>query len=273
MFFIEFKANFDADREFEEDDDLSNSGISTVNSTKVKHHTNKEHHDDMKILLEHVKVLKNENTKLIQEVLESHKSLQSLLKNNDTLEFGEIIRSLVQQLTNFTRTFERSISFGYHSDDQQYQVTSLSDISPSPDEIDNKASNVNSKKLNIPLFKNPQLKSPLRQCHDMRLNDWMTRNGFDDEARSSVDAADFTYEDILYVADKDDIRRIGLRVGTSVRLWKLIYTHRKKFGTYQAEVKGDQLQNGFSNDANSYDSNSTTTTTSSYDSCNSNGGD
>jgi hypothetical protein len=190
--------------------------------------------------------------------------------------FGEILRGLVQQLSNFTRTFERSISFGYHSDDQLCQNSSLSENSPSPDEIDNKAgasSNVNSKKLNIPLFKNPQLKSPLRQCHDMRLNDWLTRNGFDEEARNAVDAADFTYEDLLYVADKDDIRRIGLRVGTSVRLWKMIVGHRKKFGTYQAEVKGDQL-NGFSNDANSYDSNSsTTTTTGSYDSCNSNSGD
>lgn len=232
----------------------------------------------MKILLEHVKLLKSENTKLIQEVLESHKSLHSLLKNNDTLVFGEALRDLIQKLSNFTRTFERSISFGYHSDDQLHLNSSLSETSPSPDEIDNKAltaSNVNSKKLNIPLFKNPQLKSPLRQCHDMRLNDWLNRNGFDEEARSGVDAADFTYEDLLYVADKDDIRRIGLRVGTGVRLWKLIIIHREKYGTYQAEVKGDQLQNGFSNDANSYDSNSstTTTTTSSYDSCNSNSGD
>lgn len=99
----------------------------------------------------------------------------------------------------------------------------------------------------------------------------MIKNGFDEEARNCVDAADFTYEDLLYVADRDDIRRIGLRVGTSVRLWKLIIAHRKKFGTYQAEVKGDQLQNGFAFDPVSYDSNSSTTTTtsSSYESCNS----
>lgn len=187
------------------------------------------------------------------------------------------MRSLTHHLSNFTRQFERSISFGYHSDDQLCRNSSLSETSPSPDEIDsnNKAvSNVNSKKLTIPLFKNPQLKSPLRQCHDVRLTDWMSRNGFDEESKNTVDAADFTYEDLLYVADKDDIRRIGLRVGTGVRLWKLISAHRKKFGTYQAEVKGDQLLNGFTNDANSYDSNSsTTTTTSSYDSCNSNSGD
>lgn len=275
--FLEFKANFDADRDFEEDDDLSNSGISTVNSTKVKHHANKEHHEEIKILLEHVKLLKNENSKLIHEIFESHKSLQSLLKNNDIEAFAEAMRSLTHHLSTFTRQFERSISYGYHSDDQLCRNPSLYEASPSPDEIDNKAlNNVNSKKLNIPLFKNPQLKSPLRQCHDVRLNDWMLRNGFDEEARNIVDAADFTYEDLLFVADKDDIGRIGLRVGTCVRLWKMISAHRKKFGTYQAEVKGDQLLNGFTNDANSYDSNSsttTTTTTSSYDSCNSNSGD
>lgn len=200
-----------------------------------------------------------------------------MLKSNETSVFADVLKNLVQQLTNFTRTFERSISYGYHSDDQLYRHASPSDTSPSPDEIDKAvpSSNVNSKKLTIPLFKNPQLKSPLRQCHDVRLNEWMTRNGFDDEARSAVDAADFTYEDLLFVADRDDVRRIGLRVGTSVRLWKLIVAHRKKFGTYQAEMKSDQLLNGFTNDVNSYDSNSstTTTTTSSYDSCNSNGGD
>lgn len=233
----------------------------------------------MKILLEHVKILKDENTKLIHELLESQKNFQSFLKNGDTNVLEDVFKSLVHQLTNFTRTFERSISFGYHSDDQLYRHSSP--IETSPDEIDcnNKkavpVSNVNSKKLSIPLFKNPQLKSPLRQCHDIRLNDWMARHGFDEDAKSSIDAADFTYDDLLYATDKDDIRRIGLRVGTMVRLWKLITDHRNKFGTYQAEIKGDQLSNGFTNDANSYDSNSstTTTTTSSYDSCNSNNGD
>lgn len=220
----------------------------------------------MKILLEQVKILKSENTKLIQEVLESHKSFNNYLKNSDT---NDVLKNLVHQLSSFTRNFERSLSYGYHSDDQLNlnHKTSLSENSLTPDEVP--ISNVNSKKLSIPLFKNPQLKSPLRQCHDMRLSDWLSRNGFDEVDRHAIDIADFTYEDLLYATDKDDIWRIGLRVGTSVRMWKLIQAHRKKFGTYQAEMRGEQLLNGFSNEIssnnNSYDSNSS----SSYETCNS----
>lgn len=224
-----------------------------------------------------MKLLKSENTKLVQEVLESHKNFQSFLKTNDTAVISDVLKSLVNQLSNFTRNFERSISFGYHSDDQLHRKSSFSETTPSPDEIDRGPfpnNHVNSKKLQVPspLFKNPQLKSPLRQCHDTRLNEWLIRNGFDEEARNAIDMADFTYEDMLYVADKDDFWRIGLRVGTSVRLWKLVLAHRKKFGNYQAEMRGEQFQNGFSNEpgSNSYDSNSSTTTSScSYDTCNS----
>ena len=226
----------------------------------------------MKILLEQVKILKSENSKLIQEVLESHKSFSNYLKNSDTTVISDVLKNLIQQLSSFTRSFERSISYGYHSDDQLNHKTSPpSENSPSPDELDKalSSSNVNSKKLSIPLFKNPQLKSPLRQCHDMRLSDWLARNGFDEDSKHAIDIADFTYEDLLYTTDKDDIWRIGLRVGTSVRMWKLIQTHRKKFGTYQAEMRGEQLLNGFSNEIlsnnNSYDS----TSSSSYETCNS----
>lgn len=274
------KANFDSGFDEDEVDELSNSGVSTVNSAKIKHHTAKDHYD-IKLLLEQVKVLKSENSKLIQEVLDSHKSFNNYLKSNDTTTVSDVLKNLVQQLSNISRNFERSISYGYHSDDHLNK--SLSDAtSPSPDEIDkgipiNNVSTVNSKKLNIPvppLFRNPQLKSPLRQCHDMRLNEWLGRNGFDDEAKHAIDIADFTYEDLLYFTDKDDILRLGLRAGTGVRLWKLILAHRKRFGTYQSEIRGEQFSNGFSNEIgsnnNSYDSTSSTTTSnSSYETCNS----
>jgi hypothetical protein len=210
----------------DEEDDLSNSGVSTVNSTKTKHHNEKSNYEN-KVLLEQLKILKIENSKLINELLESHKSLQSILKANDG---GiEVLKSLLQKLTNFTCSFERSTSFGYFSDDQNRRSSlSIDTTSPSPDDNHEKSSamitnnnsssscnNINSnniKKLNIPpLFKNPQLKSPFRQCHDMKLMDWLLRNNFDEESRTLVANADFTYEDLIFIADKDDIRRIGLR--------------------------------------------------------------
>lgn len=228
-----------------------------------------------------MKVLKSENSKLIQEVLDSQKNFNSYLKNHDTSIISDVLKNLIHQLSNFSRNFERSISHGYHSDDHlshhhnHHYKSSPIESSPSPDDENDKVPSIsnnlsiNVKKLNIPpVFKNPQLKSPLRQCHDVRLHEWLSRNGFDEETKNIIDIADFTYEDLLYITDKDDIWRIGLRVGTSVRLWKSIQAHRKRYGTYQAELRGEQLSNGFSNDLasnNSYDSNSS----SSYDTCNS----
>lgn len=192
----------------EDDDELSNSGVSTVNSTKVKHHSGKEH-DDGKFLMDQVKMLKIENAKLLNELIESQKNFQCLVKSipHDQGMFSEALRNLTQQLSSFTRNFERSVSFGYFSDDQNRKSSLSNDASPSFEE------SPPGKKLSIPLFKNPQLKSPFnaRQIHDARLTDWLVRHGFDEESRMSVSSGDFAYEDFMYESDKDDIRRIGLR--------------------------------------------------------------
>lgn len=203
------------DREFgdgdeDEVDELSNSGVSTVNSTKMKHHSIKDNYD-RKILLEQVKLLKNENSKLVNELLESHKNLHSYLKSS---ECGmDALKNILQQFTSFTRSFERTVSYGYFSDDQNNRKSSIStETSPTPDEnSDRSITNVNSKKINAPLFKNPTLKTPFRQSNDIKLMEWLSRNNFDDECKHLVALADFTYEDFIYFSDKDDIRRIGLR--------------------------------------------------------------
>lgn len=192
----------------DEADELSNSGVSTVNSTKVKHHSGKEH-EEGKFLMDQVKLLKVENAKLLNELLESQKNVQSIIKAipQDQAVFSEALRNLTHQLAAFTRSFERSVSMGYFSDDQIRKTPVSTDASPSCDE------SLPGKKLTMPLFKNPQLKSPFnaRQSQDARLIDWLVRNGFDGESLNSVTNADFTYEDFIYESDKDDIRRIGLR--------------------------------------------------------------
>lgn len=195
-------------QEADEDDvdELSNS-VSTVDSSKAKNHAGM---NEAKILMDQVHSLKEENSKLLNELLESQKSLQSVLKAQ-TQEHGvltDVLKNFMQLMSKYTRTTERHNSVGYCSDDQ-YRKSCES--SPVYDETDKSQGSVNSKKNNIPLFKNPQLKSPLRQCHDIKLSDWLIRYGFDEESRQMVSNADFTYEDFIYETDKDDIRRIGLR--------------------------------------------------------------
>lgn len=199
---------------FEEDeaeaDELSNSGVSTVNSTKIKHHPGKE---EGRFLMDQVKLLKIENSKLLNELLESQKNFQNIVKSipQDHGMFSEALRNLTVQLSSFTRSFERTVSLGYFSDDQNRKTSLSNDGSPMLDDSPSGHSPV--KRLSIPLFKNPQLKSPFnaRQSQDPRLIEWISRHGFDDESKSFIANADFTYEDFIYESDKDDIRRIGLR--------------------------------------------------------------
>jgi len=247
--------------------------VSTVNSTKVKHHSGKEH-EEGKFLMDQVKLLKIENAKLLNELLESQKNVQSIIKAipQDQALFSEALRNLTHQLAAFTRSFERSVSVGYFSDDQIRKTPVSTDASPSLEE------SLPGKKLTMPLFKNPQLKSPFnaRQSQDARLIEWLARNGFDGESLNLVANADFTYEDFIYESDKDDIRRIGLRTGTEVRLWRIIQSHRAKYKNYNTEQQqsNNPVTNGFTCSAheqicNSYDSTSSATNSNSsnYDSC------
>lgn len=187
----------------DDDEESCNSNVSTVNSTKIKDHLGKDH--DGKFLMNQVKMLKVENAKLLNELFESQRNFQSLVKSIPSEQgiFSEALRNLTQQLSSFTRNFERSISFGYFSDDNR---KSSNEATPSFDDSP-------SKKLSIPLFKNPQLKSPYsaRHSHDIRLTEWLIKHGFDEESRTFMTIADFSYEDFVYESDKDDIRRIGLR--------------------------------------------------------------
>lgn len=199
----------DGPDEEDEADELSNSGVSTVNSTKVKHLSSKEHEESKLLLMDQVRLLRIENSKLLNELIESQRNFQSIVKAipQEQGMFSDALKNLAQQLSTFTRSFERSISLGYISDDQTRKTSTSYEGSPSLDE------SPTGKKLSIPLFKNPQLKSPFnaRHCNDARVIEWLVRHSFDEESRSAVASADFTYEDFIYESDKDDVRRIGLR--------------------------------------------------------------
>lgn len=190
----------------DEGDELSNSGVSTVNSTKIKHLTGKDS-GDKKFLMEQLKSMKLENSKLLNELIESQKSFHSLVKSipQDHEVFADILRNLTSHMTNFTKNIERSISHGYFSDDQSKKSSNSLD---SPEDVPQ-----SNRKNSTPLFKNPQLKSPhgARQMFDPKLTEWLCRHGIDEESRQTIGFADFTYEDLMYESDKDDVRRIGLK--------------------------------------------------------------
>lgn len=115
---VEFGANLagqdrlDAAGDDEEDnEEMSTSGVSTVNSTKIK-----PINSDTKHLNEEFSKLNVQNVHLMQNLLESHKLYQALLKS--TIEEQrlnlDVLRNFSAQLTNATVLYERSISQGYN---------------------------------------------------------------------------------------------------------------------------------------------------------------
>lgn len=92
-----------------EEEEMSTSGVSTVNSTKMK-----PANADTKYLNEEFSKLKVQNVHLMQNLLESHKLYQALLKS--TIEEQrlnlDLLRNFTAQITNATVLYERSISQG-----------------------------------------------------------------------------------------------------------------------------------------------------------------
>lgn len=94
----------------DDNEEMSTSGVSTVNSTKIKPVTN-----DNKYISDEISKIKLQNCRLMQDLLESHKLYQALLKS--TIEEQRLnlnlLRNFTTQLTNVATLYERSISQGY----------------------------------------------------------------------------------------------------------------------------------------------------------------
>lgn len=94
----------------EEEETMSTSGISTVNSTKQK--TKKAEH---KYINEQITGLKVENVQLLQDLLDSQRIYQNLLKSTiDEQNLNlEMLRNFTQQLSGLSLLYDRSMSQGY----------------------------------------------------------------------------------------------------------------------------------------------------------------
>lgn len=95
----------------EEAEEMSTSGVSTVNSAKVKMTPKKS---ENKYVSEQIAGLKMENVRLLQDLLESHKMYQMLLKS--TIEEQnlnlDMLRSFTSQISTVQHIYQRSVSQG-----------------------------------------------------------------------------------------------------------------------------------------------------------------
>lgn len=94
--------------EEDETEEISTS-VSTVNSTKIQPKSS-----DMKYLTQEMTSLRMENSRILQEIIESQKSYQNLLKS--TIEEQnlnlEMLKNFNSQLSAVTNIYERSFSQG-----------------------------------------------------------------------------------------------------------------------------------------------------------------
>lgn len=93
---------------------MSTSGVSTVNSIKIKVKPKKL---ENKYISDEVAALRVENVRLLQDLLESYKMHQILLKStieeqNLNLQMLQNFTSQLSQLSSVSRVYERSISTG-----------------------------------------------------------------------------------------------------------------------------------------------------------------
>lgn len=94
----------------EETEEMSTSGVSTVNSTNAKPRKKSE----SKYISDELVGLKVDNVRLLQDLLESHKMYQMLLKS--TIEEQhlnlDVLRNFTSQISTASHIYERSISQG-----------------------------------------------------------------------------------------------------------------------------------------------------------------
>ncbi|XP_055699496.1 mitogen-activated protein kinase kinase kinase 15 isoform X3 [Phlebotomus papatasi] len=219
-------------------EDMSTSGASTVNSTKMKP---SKMSGDKKFLIEEYNQMKAENMRLMHGLIESQKAFQAFLKSATEEHHVnlEVMKNFMGQLNSTISLFERSTSQGYSSDisENGRQIKVTTDDPPTPNDTDCKRlthrsclhnkndysrsiSTMSNRRIN---FSNSVVDAPKM---DSRLNDWLVSNNIDQQSRNIIHGEEFAYEDFVFGLQKDDLRRLGLRIGVEVKIWSALMNHR-----------------------------------------------
>uniref|UniRef100_A0A1L8DKG4 mitogen-activated protein kinase kinase kinase n=1 Tax=Nyssomyia neivai TaxID=330878 RepID=A0A1L8DKG4_9DIPT len=278
-------------------EDMSTSGASTVNSTKCKP---SKISVDKKFITDEYNQLKAENVRLMHELIESQKTYQAFLKGaiEEHHVNLEVMKNFLGQINSTTSVFERSTSQGYSSDlsenGRQIRVTT-DDISPTPNDAECKRlgrsclHNKNDYGRSVSMMSNRRINFANSTVEttkvDSKLNEWLMKYNIDVHTRNIIHGEEFSYEDFINGLQKDDLRRLGLKIGIEVKLWNALKTHREANGNITEEAENvncaatnsnagvlmDNLRvtkSSSNSNCNSFDSNSTSSENVDYDSCN-----
>ncbi|CAG5134170.1 unnamed protein product, partial [Candidula unifasciata] len=171
------------------DDEVVTSGVSSANSVRVQSY----HRRAADELVTQVSQLQEENVRLLQELLESHKHYQTLL--HQSLQDKKM--SMLQL---------RVILTG------QGSAGNSRETSPAPLDSPQEGS------------KNLQDSS----SYDQTLVSWLQNLHLDQESIQTICEEAYTLNDILELLTWEDIRQLSIRGGYRCRLWRAVLDHRRK---------------------------------------------
>ncbi|XP_032665650.1 mitogen-activated protein kinase kinase kinase 15 isoform X4 [Odontomachus brunneus] len=183
----------------------STSCVSTVNSVKSPKTGDSIDNKYWKEYRDQMGVLKMENMRLLQELIESQKSYQSLLQQVLEEQRAQV-GTLTHLCENINRKAERQELGSYN--------TSIAGNISQQSEFLTTMDTRNSNNLHS----------------DMALVDWLRNLQIDESSVDRFLYEEYTLEDILDHVTRDDLRRLNLRGGTEIRIWQAILKHRENNG-------------------------------------------
>lgn len=194
----ELGASLVVDNSDEESDDV------TVNSTKFN-----EVDCERKFSTKQMSELKEENQRLVQDLLESHKLYQALLKStiSDHRLCIDLLKcsSVHSNSNNTSPVTSADMKLSNHLSGMNAQCGA--------DAINNNIAIDSQPTKNI---KHNNLNAS-RKCeaisdsYDIALTEWLNNQKIDSKSKNIILTEEFTFDDFIYETDKEDIRRIGLR--------------------------------------------------------------
>ncbi|XP_067125042.1 mitogen-activated protein kinase kinase kinase 15 isoform X2 [Centruroides vittatus] len=171
-----------------EHEEGSTSGVSsTINSVRSQHGAQAFNCSRYVQLQQQLSILEEENMKLMQELVESQVAYQDLLKH--TLNDKKNQMMLLQK-----RIY--------------------------PNEVDTAACLADRQLI-------PSVTVSGENSGDEELTDWLRSLSLDEDSIKKFIEEDYTKDDVLNLMSREDLRRLGLKGGMELRVWKAISNHRE----------------------------------------------
>ncbi|XP_023231732.1 mitogen-activated protein kinase kinase kinase 5-like [Centruroides sculpturatus] len=171
-----------------EHEEGSTSGVSsTINSVRSQHGAQAFNCSRYIQLQQQLSILEEENMKLMQELVESQVAYQDLLKH--TLNDKKNQMMLLQK-----RIY--------------------------PNEVDTAACLTDRQLI-------PSVTVSGENSGDEELTDWLRSLSLDEDSIIKFIEEDYTKDDVLNLMSREDLRRLGLKGGMELRVWKAISNHRE----------------------------------------------